>query len=481
MANSGSKKGAYDEMYDKILDLRGLMETTRKNIVKLMEDSLKEGMEDDPEDIAANEHEKFEDFHRRFRAFERDCVNLVRNPSELDSYHKRFQEFSQELNKIDKQVREYLQLIEDIEEEAEEQNQSPIHLETKELQASSDAAGHTMFGNLEGKILPQSDMQAMEKFYDKKHGEKPPSLPKNPTPKLSPEAAAEVSTEGKKKMEVFNLLPIGTNWNLCTVIMHMYGFERTESQKIEMYIDKAFIRNPYHGIGSSEGRRILDWRSVSKAKEVLQESKAKIQRLQNMIPGLFKIWLLRVENQMYSLVLYLRCIMSGYEPAMAKFQELRTSLEICRQRNIGRVPIVAHRILKLLEMQVPEEQSELNRDQQEALYRDCGFDQVIGSIQKMILLCKSLLMVSRGASHATRISAYELERSEQLLRKAEEELNGMERRLMKARKNVQKKRRREDEDGGNESRTGTVTRTANGSGSGTEDGGNGSGTGGLEM
>ncbi|GLT67376.1 hypothetical protein SLA2020_408520 [Shorea laevis] len=474
MADSGAKKCAYDEIYNKILDLRELMETTRKNIVKLMEDSLKEGMADDPDDIAVTEHKKFEHFHQRFRMFERDCVNLVRNPSELDSYHKRFQEFAQELNKIDKEVSECLQLLEDIEEEAEEQDQSPDHLGTKELQASSDAAGHTMFGNLEGKILPQSDIQAMEKFYDKKSREKPPSPPKNPTPKLSPEAVAEVSTKGKKKMEVFNLLPIGTNWNLCDVIMHMYGFERPESQKIEMYIDKALTQNPYHGIGSSKGERILDWGSVSKAKQVLQESKAKIERLQNMIPGLFKIWVLRVENQMYSLVLYLRCIMSGYEPAMAKFQELRTSLGTYRQRNIGRVPIVAHRILKLLEMQVPEEQSELNRDQQEELYRDCGFDQVIGSIQKMILLCKSLLVVSGVASHAIRMSAYELERSEQVLRGAEEELNGMERRIMKARKNVQKKRKRVDEDGGNGSGTGTGT--GNGSGTATA-----SGTGSLEM
>ncbi|GLT67375.1 hypothetical protein SLA2020_396890 [Shorea laevis] len=480
MANSGRKKDAYDEMFDKILDLRELMETTRKNIQTLMEGILEEGMEDDLEDIAVNEHEKFEDFRYRFRVFERDCINLVRNPSEYDSFHKRFQEFEQELNKIDQEVSEYLQLLEDSEEEEEEQDQSPDHLEIEQLQASSDATGHTMFGNLEGKILSQSDMQAMEKFYDKKLREKPPPPPKYPTPKLSPEAVAEVSTEGKKKMEVFNLLPIGTNWNLCDVIMHVYGFERTESHKIEMHIDKAFTQNPYHGIGSSKGERILDWGAVSKAKEVLQESKAKIQRHQNMIPGLFKIWIFRVENQMYNLVLYLRCFMSGYEPAMAKFQELRTSLAIYRKRNIGRVPIVAHRILKLLEMQVPEEeQSELNRDQQEELYRDCGFDQVIGSIQKMILLCKSLLVVSGVAYRARRISANELERSEQLLGEAEEELKGMERRIMEARKNVQKKRKREDEDGG--TATGTATASGRGSGSGTEDGGNGSGIGSLKM
>ncbi|GLT97090.1 hypothetical protein SLE2022_146750 [Rubroshorea leprosula] len=470
MADSFCEIGGYTELYVKILLLEELMETTRKNIEKLMEESRQEGTADDLKEAARDNNEKLEDLSQNFLEFKRDFVYQAPGPSELEPYRKRFQEFSDDLNGIDQRVRGNLLVLEVIQEptevnEAEEEHhRSPDLLETKEPQASSDAAGQAVFGNLGGNTLLQPDGQAMEKFYHKKIQEKAPasrygkqpSPPKNPTRKLSlAAAAAEVRIEGKKKMQPFNLLPSGANWNLCDTIMDTYGFVLKEAQEIEMQVAKAFTQNPYQGIGSSIGERLLDWKGVWKVKETLQESKSKSERVQSLIPGLLKIWIFRVENQMYNLVLYLRSIMSGYQAAMAKFQQLRNSCGEHKRRNNGKVPIIVHRIVGLLEMQVPGGQSELNRYQQEALYKNCGFDRVIGSFHLMILRLTFVLDVSGDANNTRRISPNVVERCEQELGKLEGELNGIERRIMEGKENVQKKRKREDEVGGNGSGRGT--------------------------
>ncbi|GLT67377.1 hypothetical protein SLA2020_396910 [Shorea laevis] len=431
------------------LDFQERMETTKRKVQE-MADNLKR---------AAEEMQKqFEGFSQRFQEFvNQSCPFGVQNldPSMFQTFNLGIQELAHELNAINVRCQNP-QLLRNVQTigMAEEQDR------LTDLRLTSSVAGQATCENIEAEALLQAGLQAMETdsrkiqeqveelnseigfdFLNLKQSKAPagryglpPLPPKNPTQKLSPGAAAR--NMAKKKLEAFNRQLTGTDRSLTDIVMEFYGFEHKEAEQIE--IEASFTLagwNAYQDRTTKTGRlagaKILNWNGVNGTKQLLQTAKAK----ENKIPGLiFKIWVFCLETQMYILVRHLRTMMPGNGAAIDRLRQLRTSLIRLRDDNDGMVPIVVHRILASMGSERAVEQSDLNRDQHEALYRRLDFDKMIDSIENIILWLR-LVLITSGDPIAP-VNQLVLTVSEQLLEKAQEEMSRIEGRIIEERKNA---------------------------------------------
>ncbi|GLT67373.1 hypothetical protein SLA2020_396870 [Shorea laevis] len=486
MADPGGDNGGASELLAKFLDLQERIDAAKLKVQKMVEYLGREGLEDHLKEAADDSRMELVEFEQRFQDFvDQSIPHGVPNldPSLLETFRQTIQEFALEFDVIDVRVSENLLELEDVQATGmvEEQYRS------KGLQPSP-LAGRRTPGDLALDALLQAGIKVMEHFDPIKFNEEMEEISREFALDIlkSRELQAQANKHGKhpspqkkrkrklgpadlvnlKKIKSFHRELSGADRRLSDIIVDLYGFPSDEAQGMSMGVVRSTLNgNPETtDPSSSTGSMKLNWDGVKKKRRELQMLKSLENELHVMTPVALRNWIYCLETQMYNLVRHLLSLMSGYEPAMERIGQLRTSLGELRQENYGMVPMVVQRIHAMLERQAPVE-SALDRDQQGMLYRDMGFDYVIDSIHRMMLNLRFVLMVS-GISIARGIPPYVLDMCERVLREAEEELERIQKMIVEGRSNVEKIRKRFDGAGGS------------GSGSGSGGGGDGSGSGG---